>query len=86
MCAYGLTICCYWVRRQGCPGSSLRTPLYPQVEWQATLVTLDGTQTLVVSQLSKPDNCKSSEGDLVLLGDNSDRWDLVKDQDDEGSA
>ena len=61
-------------------------PLYPQVEWQATLVTLDGIQTLVVSQLSKPGNCKASERDLVLLGDNSDRWDLVKDQDDEGSA
>ena len=61
-------------------------PLYLQVKWQATLVTFDGTQNFIVSQLSKLDNCKSSEGDLVLLGDNSDRWDLVKDQDDEGSA
>ena len=60
-------------------------PLHPQVEWQA-LMTLDGTQTLVVSRLSKPDSFKVSEGDLVLLGNNSDRWDLVKDQDDEGSA
>ena len=64
----------------------MRTPLHPQVEWQATLVTLDGTQTLVVSRLSKPDSFKASEGDLVLLGNNSDRWDLVKDQDNEGSA
>ena len=66
--------------------SSLRTPLYPQVVWQATLVTLDGTQTLVVSRLSKPDSWKASERDLALLGDNSNRLDLVKDQDDEGSA
>ena len=52
----------------------------PQVEWQATLRTPDGTQTLVVSRLSKPDSRGASEGDLVLLGSNSDRWDLVKDQ------
>ena len=64
----------------------MRTPLYLQVEWKATLVTLDDIQTLVVSRLSEPDSCKASEGDLVLLGDNSDRWDLVKDEDDEGSA
>ena len=86
VCVYGLTTCCYWVRCQGWPVSSLRTPLYPQVECQATLVILDGTQTLVVSRLSKPDSCKASERDLALLGDNSNRWDLVKDQDDEGSA
>ena len=55
-------------------------PLHPQVEWQATLRIPDGTQTLVVSGLSKPDSRRASEGDLVLLGSNSDRWDLVKDQ------
>ena len=33
-----------------------------------------------VLQLSKPDSRRTSEGDLVLLGSNSDRWDLVKDQ------
>ena len=53
-------------------------PLHPQVEWQA-IMTLDDTQTLVVSQLSKLDSCGASEGDLVLLGSNSGRWDLVKD-------
>ena len=80
VCVYGLTIWCYWVRRQGWPGSSLRTPLHPQVEWQATLMTLDGTQTLVVSRLSKLDSRGASEGDLVLLGSNSGRWGPVKDQ------
>ena len=54
----------------------MRTALHPQVEWQATLRTLDGTQTLVVSRLSKPDSPRASEGDLVLLGSKSDRWDL----------
>ena len=58
----------------------MRTALHPQVEWQATLRTLDGTQTLFISRLSKPDSRTASEGDLVLLGGNSDRWDLVKDQ------
>ena len=58
----------------------MRTPLHPQVEWQDTLRTLDGTQTLVVSRLSKPGSCTASEEDLVLLGSNSYRWDLVKDQ------
>ena len=51
-----------------------------QVEWQAKLRTFDGTQTLFISRLSKPDRRRASEGDLVLLGSNSDRWDLVKDQ------
>ena len=55
-------------------------PLHQQVEWHATLRTLDGTQTLVVSRLSKPDGRRAIEGDLVLLGSNSDRWNLVKDQ------
>ena len=58
----------------------MRIPLHPQVEWQATLRTLDGTQTLVVLWLSKPGIRRASEGDLVLLGSNLDRWDPVKDQ------
>ena len=58
----------------------MRTPLHPQVEWHATLMTLDGTQTLVVSRLSKLDSRGASEGDLVLLGSNSGRWGPVKDQ------
>ena len=58
----------------------MRTLLYPQVKWQATLRTVGGSQTLVVSRLSKPECRRASEGDLVLLGNNSDRWDLVKDQ------
>ena len=56
------------------------TPLHPQVKWQATLRTLNGTQTLVVSRLPKLDSRGASEGDLVLLGSNSGRRDLVKDQ------
>ena len=43
-------------------------------------MTLDGTQTLVASWLSKLDSRGASEGDLALLGSNSGRWDLVKDQ------
>ena len=43
-------------------------------------MTLDGTQTLVVSRLSKLDSRGASEGDFVLLGSNSGRWGLVKDQ------
>ena len=35
MCVYGLTIWCYWVRRQGWPMSSLCTPLHSQVESSA---------------------------------------------------
>ena len=45
-----------------------------------TLRTLDGTQTLAVSRLRKSDSRRANEGDLVLLGSNSDRCDLVKDQ------
>ena len=55
-------------------------PLQLQVEWQATLRTLDGTQTLAVLWSSKPDIRRASEGDLVLPGGNSDKSDLVKDQ------
>ena len=76
----------YWVRRQGRPGSSWRTPLYPQDGWQATLMTLDGTQTLVASQITKLGIRGASERDLVLLGSNSGRLDLKKDRDDGGIA
>ena len=55
-------------------------PLYPQVEWQATLRTFDGTQALVVLWSSKPEIRRASGVDLVLIGSNSDRSDLVKDQ------
>ena len=58
----------------------MRTPLHPQVEWQATLRTLDDTQTLVASWVLKQDICRASDVDLVLLGCNSDRSDVVKDQ------
>ena len=80
VCVYGLTIWCYWVRHQGWPGSSLRMPIHPQVKWQATLMNLDGIQTLVVSRLTKLDSRRASERDLVLLGGNSGWWDLVNDQ------
>ena len=76
----GLPFWCYWVRHQGWPGYSLHTPLHHQVEWQATLRTLDGNRTVVVSRLTKADSCRANEGDLVLPGSNSDRWDLMKDQ------
>ena len=79
VCVYGLTIWCYWVRRQGWPGSSLRTPLHPQVEWHTTLMALDGTQTLAASRITKLDSRRASERDLVLLGSNSDRWGFVQD-------
>ena len=49
-------------------------------------MTLDGTQTLVVSRLTKLDSRGASERDLVLLGGNSGRLDLEKDQDDGGIA
>ena len=52
----------------------MRTPLHPQVEWQATLRTLDGTQTLEVSWLLKRDIRMASGVDLVLLGGNSEGW------------
>ena len=32
----------------------MRAPLHAQVEWQATLRTLDGAQALVASRLSGP--------------------------------
>ena len=57
----------------------MRTPLHPPVGWQATVMTLDGTQTLVALRLSKLDSRGASERDLVLLVSNSGRWDLVKD-------
>ena len=64
----------------------MRTPLRPQVRWQATLMTLDGTQTLVVSRITKLDSRGASERDLVLLGSNLGRLDLEKDRDDGGIA
>ena len=45
-------------------------------------MTLDGTQTLVASRITKLDSRGASERDLVFLGGNSSRWDLEKDQDD----
>ena len=61
-------------------------PPYPQVGWQATLMTLDGTQTLVASWMTELDSHIASERDLDLLGGNSGRLDLEKDRDDEGIA
>ena len=58
----------------------MRTPLHPQAEWQATLMTLDDTQILVASRITKLDSCGASEQDLVLLGGNSGRWSLVQDR------
>ena len=55
-------------------------PLHPQVEWQATLTTLDGTQTLEASWLLKRDIRIASDVDLVLLIGNLDKSDLAKDQ------
>ena len=43
-------------------------------------MTLDGTQTLVVSRIAKLDSRGASEQDLVLLGGNSGGWGLVQDQ------
>ena len=86
VCVYGLAICCWWTRHQGWPGSSLHMPLHPQVGWQATLMTLDGTQTLVASRMTELDSRGASERDLVLLLGNSGKLDLEKDRDDEGVA
>ena len=61
-------------------------PLYPQGEWQATLMTLDGTQTLVASRMAELDSRTASERDLDLLGSNSGRLDLEKNRDYEGIA
>ena len=58
----------------------MRTPLHPQVEWQATLRTLDGTQTLEASWLLKGNIRIASDVDLAFLGDHSDKSDLAKDQ------
>ena len=49
-------------------------------------MTLDGTQTLVASRITKLDSRGASEWDLVLLGGNSGRLDLEKDRDDGGIA
>ena len=64
----------------------MRMPLHPQVGWLATLMTIDGTQTLVVSRITKLDSRGDSERDLVLLGGNSGRLGLEKDQVDGGIA
>ena len=53
-------------------------PLSPQVELQATLRTLDGTQTLVESWLLKQDIRRARDVNLVLLSGNSDKSDLTK--------
>ena len=58
----------------------MRTSLHPQVEWKATLTTLDGTQTLETSWLLKRDIRIASDVDLVLLIDNLDKSYLAKDQ------
>ena len=61
-------------------------PLHLQVGWQATLMTLDGIQTLVAARMTEPNSRGASEQDLVLLLGNSGRLDLEKDQDDGGIA
>ena len=60
-------------------------PLHPQVGWQATLMTLDGTQTLFASRMTQLDSRGASEQDLFLLG-NLGKLDLEKDRDDGGIA
>ena len=47
-------------------------------------MTLDGTQTLFASRITKLNSHEANERDLALLGGNSGRWDLEKDQDDGG--
>ena len=64
----------------------MRTPLHPQVGWQATLMTFGGTQTLIASRITELDSRRASEQDLVLLRGNSGKLDLEKDRDDEGIA
>ena len=64
----------------------MHTPLHPQVEWQATLMTLDGTQTLVASWMTELDSRGASERDLLLLLDKSGKLDLEKDLDNGGIA
>ena len=55
----------------------MRTPLHLQVEWQATLTTLDGTQTLEASWLLKRD---------IRIASDVDKSDLAKDQVGGGTA
>ena len=43
-------------------------------------MTLDGTQTLVASRITKLDSRGASEQNLVLLGGNTGRWGLVQDR------
>ena len=57
-------------------------PLHPQIGWQATLMALDGTQTLVASRMTELDSRGASERDLVLFLGNSAKLDLEKDRDD----
>ena len=64
----------------------MRTPLHPQVERQATLRTLEDTQTLVASWLLEQDIRRASDVDLVLLEGNSGMVDLAKDQVGGGTA
>ena len=64
----------------------MQTPLHPQVEWQATLRTLENTQTLVASWLLEQDICRASGVGLILLDGNSGRVDLAKDQVSGGTA
>ena len=49
-------------------------------------MTLDSTQTLIASRITKLDGRGASEGDLVLLCGNSGRLDLEKDRNDGGIA
>ena len=62
------------------------TCVHSQVVWQATLMTLDGTQTLVASRMTELDSRGASERYLDLLGGNSGTLDLEKNRDDEAIA
>ena len=64
----------------------MRTRLLPQVEWQATLRTLDGTQTLKASWLLKRDIRIASDVNRVLLVASLDKFGLAKDQIGDGIA
>ena len=61
-------------------------PLHPQVEWQGTLMTLDGTQTLASSRMTELDSRGASERGPVLLLGNSGKLYLENDRDDGGTA
>ena len=61
-------------------------PLHTQVEWQATLRTLEDGQTLVASWLLEQDIRRASDVDLVLPDSNSGRLDFAKDQVGGGTA